>query len=108
MIRANTQSENILTSRRWLQNVTLCLSLVLAQLLVISHVHADHADHSLANHDCATCIVAEQLQSSADDTLQNPPPLALQTIARICATTLPLDLTAAPYHGRAPPHIAVV
>lgn len=103
MTSATTQAVNKLASRRWLQYAALCLSLLLAQLLVISHVHADDADHGLANHDCATCIVAEQLQSSVDDAQQNLPLLASQTVAVTCAVTPPLNLAAAPYQVRAPP-----
>lgn len=89
--------------RRWGMPALFCLSLVLAQLLVVSHFHGENSDHGLANHDCATCIVAELLDSSASDAAKSILPNARNVFITWHIVSPSIDLTRSLYQVRAPP-----
>ena len=95
-------------SRQWLARILLCLSLLLAQFLVLGHVHADEPDHSLANHDCVTCIVGEQVQSPLARATQAQCPTAQQPALQCDYLAFYYNPAPAPYQGRAPPYAPAV
>lgn len=95
-------------SRQSLARVLPCLSLLLAQVLVLGHVHADEPGHSLANHDCVTCIVGEQVQSPLASTTQAQCPTAQQHALQCAYLAFHYNPAPEPYQGRAPPYAPAV
>lgn len=94
--------------RRWIMRALLCLSLVLAQLLVVSHFHPLDSQDGIAIHDCYTCTVAEHFDHSPLDSANKIAVTARQLFISQDQTALLLVNAVSPYFARAPPHFTTV
>ena len=92
--------------RRWIVRALLCLSVALAQLPLVSHVHSFDSGEGIAAHECYTCTAAEHFDFSALNATDKVAINACHSFIKQDQTKWLLVNTVSPYFGRAPPHFA--
>jgi hypothetical protein len=86
----------------------LCVSVVVAQLLSVAHVHADDTEQSISVHDCVVCLSAAQLDSAAIETTHSHDDFSQQYFVIVEPNQTAIDSVFLSYLSRAPPAFSII